>query len=176
MVDLPLSEVVQAAEGMRPSIGPDSHAGSANAAMYLVCRLLTDAIFSSDIRAIQLIVNRIDGSLPKDVEMDAYQTRFSDCMEQVMHMTRRDQLKLLPEDTVMMGLCKSLYALAVQDIYWDERRGRMRKRPPTDLKQERDSAMRMILERLGGRKTLVSSSVEREDVVIADWINALPGV
>lgn len=161
-------------EGMRPSIGPDSHAGSPNAATYLVCRLLTDAIFSSDIRAIQLVVNRIDGGLPKDVEMQDYQTQFSDCMEQVMHMTRRDQLKLLPEDTVMMGLCKSLYALATQDIYWDERRGRLRRRPPTDLKQERDAAMRMILERLGGRKTLVATHGDREDVEMADWIMELP--
>ena len=173
MADERLCDVVMGSEGMRPSIGPDSRSET-NAATYLVCRLLTDAIFSQDIRAIQLIVNRIDGGLPKDVEMDDYQTQFSDCLERVMSMRSKDQLSLKPEDTVMMGLCKSLYAMAVQDIYWDPRREQMRKRPPTDLKQERDAALRMILERLGGRKTLVATHDEREDVEMADWITSLP--
>lgn len=173
MADARLGDVVFAAEGGRRGIGPDSHAGTENAAMFLVCRLLTDAIFSNDIRAIQLVVNRIDGGLPKDVEMDGYRTRFSDCLAVVMSMTRSEQLVLHPDDTVMMGLCKSLYALAVQDIYWDAERGRMR-RPSTDRKQERDAAMRIILERLGGRKTMVAEGAQAEEVEAADWIAALP--
>lgn len=161
------------AEGMRPHIGPYSHEGSENAATYLVCRLFTDAIFSNDIRAIQLIINRVDGGLPKDVEIDDYSTQFSDCLNKVMRMTSGSQLRLSPDDTVMMGLCKSLYALSTQDIYWDEQRGRMR-RPSTDKKQERDAALRMVLERTGGRKTLVVESRERQDLQDADWIAALP--
>lgn len=173
MADARLGDVVFTAEGGRRGIGPDSHAGSANAAMFLVCRLLTDAVFSNDIRAIQLIINRIDGGLPKDVEMSDYRTRFSDCLSQVMSMDRSDQLVLHPDDTVMMGLCKSLYALAVQDIYWDDERGRMR-RPSTDRKQERDAALRIILERLGGRKTLVAEGKVEEVLEEADWIASLP--
>ena len=168
-----LCDVVMGSEGMRPSIGPDSRS-EASAATYLVCRLLTDAIFSQDIRAIQLIVNRIDGGLPKDVEMADYRTQFSDCLVNVMAMTSSDQLRLKPDDTVMMGLCKSLYAMAVQDIYWDQKRERVRRRPPTDLKQERDAALRMILDRLGGRKTLVEAHGERDDIEVADWIPVLP--
>ena len=163
------------AEGMRPSIGPGSHAGSRNAAEYLVCRMFTDAIFSQDIRAMQLIINRVDGGLPKDVEVDDYRTQFSDCINRVMSMTSGDQLKLLPDDTVMMALCKSLYALATQDIYWDSERGKMR-RPSTDKKQERDAALRMVLERAGGRKTMVAVHEAKEDIEEADWVSALPGV
>ena len=174
MANVPLGEVVFISEGGRQSIGPDSRKGSANAAMYMVCRLLTDAIFSNDIRAIQLIINRIDGGLPKDTEVDEYQTQFSDCLEQVMRMSTENQLKLLPTDTVMMGICKSLYALATQDIYWNEKTQTMRRRPPTDLKQERDAALRIILERLGGRKTLTVANKAREDLEQADWISALP--
>ncbi len=173
MANARLGDVVMAAEGMRPSIGPDSHEGSANAATYLVCRLFTDAIFSNDIRAIQLIINRVDGGLPRDVEVDDYQTQFSDCLNEVMEMTSGDQMALKPTDTVMMGLCKSLYALSVQDIYWDEQRGRMR-RPSTDKKQERDAAIRMVLERVGGRKTLVRVEQRAEEVEDADWIMSLP--
>jgi len=174
MANMPLGDVVFMAEGGRKGIGPDSRAGSPNAAMFLVCRLLTDAVFSNDIRAIQLIINRIDGGLPKDVEVDDYQTQFSDCLERVMAMTREEQLSLHPSDTVMMGICKSLYSLAVQDIYWDERRERVRRRPPTDLKQERDAALRIILERLGGRKTLVAVNQTKEEIGDADWISELP--
>ena len=169
-----MSDVVSMAEGMRPRIGPDSY-GQVSAATYLVCRLFTDAIFSEDIRAIQLIINRVDGGLPKDVEVDDYQTQFSDCLNRIMAVTDGTQLKVMPDDTVMMALCKALYALATQDIYWDGDRGRMR-RPSTDRKQERDAAMRMVLERTGGRKTLVAASQVKEDVEEADWLSALPGV
>lgn len=170
-----LGDVVMMAEGMRPGIGPDSREGSPNAATYLVCRLFTDAIFSNDIRAIQLIINRIDGGLPRDVEVDGYQTQFSDCLNEVLAMDRADQMALKPTDTVMMGLCKSLYALSVQDIYWNDDTGEFR-RPSTERKQERDAALRMVLERSGGRKTLVATSEVREEVEDADWIASLPGV
>lgn len=169
-----LGDVVMMSEGRRPGIGPDSRDGSPSAAAYLVSRLFTDAIFSQDIRAMQLIINRVDGGLPKDVEVHDYRTEFSDCLNEIMAMERGDQLRLLPQDTVMMALCKSLYALSVQDIYWDEAKGRMR-RPSTDRKQERDAALRMVLERTGGRKTLVAKADAREELVEADWVTALPG-
>ena len=168
-----LSDVVMMSEGMRPNIGPNSREGSANAATYLVCRMFTDAIFSQDIRTIQLIINRVDGGLPKDVEVDDYRTQFSDCLNEIMRMPVGDQVKLQPGDTVMMALCKALYALSVQDIYWDDGRGKMR-RPSVEKKQERDAALRMVLERTGGRKTLVATSRAKEEVEDADWISALP--
>jgi hypothetical protein len=174
MANAKMADVVFTSEGNRLTIGPDCRPGSANAATYLVCRLLTDAIFSNDIRAIQLVISRVDGGLPKDTEVDLYQTQFSDCLEQVMNMTTKAQLSVRPDDTVMMGICKSLYALAVQDIYWDARRQVLRKRPPTDLKNERDAALRIILERLGGRKTLMENRQMREAMEDADWIAELP--
>ena len=173
MANARMADVVMMSEGMRPGIGPDSHSGSANAATFLVCRMFTDAIFSQDIRAIQLIINRVDGGLPKDVEIGDYQTQFSDCLNAIMSMPSGDQLKLRPDDTVMMALCKALYALSVQDIYWDADRGKMR-RPSVDKKQERDAALRMVLERTGGRKTLVAAHEARESVEDADWIASLP--
>lgn len=173
MANARLGDVVQMSEGMRPHIGPESRPGTKNAAAYLVCRLFTDAIFSQDIRAIQLIINRIDGGLPKDVEVDDYQTQFSDCLNEVMLMESDEQMKLKPDDTVMMALCKSLYAMSVQDIYWDEERNRMR-RPSTEKKQERDAALRIILERMGGRKTLVATHGAKEEIEDADWVSALP--
>ena len=165
-----LGDVVSVAEGNRWMIGsvPDQ-----DAAEFLVCRLFTDAVFSQDIRAIQLIINRVDGGLPKDTELDDYRTLFGDCMNSVLAMSRADQLTVTPDDTVMLALCKSLYSIAVQDIYWDYEK--KRKRRPTDTqKKERDAALRMVLERAGGRKTLESKPIDIEDVEIADWISELP--
>lgn len=159
---------------MKPGIGfPRTNAQ--NAADFLVCRLFTDAIFNQDIRAIQLIINRIDGGVPKDVEMDGYRTLFADCFEEIMQMESSDQMKFEKDDTVIMGLCKSLYALAVQDIYWDEEKMRKR-RPSVERKQERDAALRMVLERTGGRKTTPIEVKEHDEINDADWINQLPDV
>lgn len=144
-----------------------------NAAEYLVARLFTDAVFSDDIRSIQLIINRIDGGLPKDVDVDRYQTEFGDCLNEVMQMTTEQQTKIDPDDSVMMALCKNLYQMATQDIYWNAELG-MKRRPSEAAKKERDAALRMVLERTGGRKTLTDVPAKIEDVEIAPWIAELP--
>lgn len=172
LANQPIKDVVILAEGKNPRIGFPY--GDKNAAHFLVARLFTDAVFSQDIRAIQLIINRIDGGLPKDTELDNYQTMFGDCLSRVMALTDGTQLKILPEDTVMMALCKSLYSTATEDIYWDYDKKCSRK--PTDSqKKDRDSALRMVLERTGGRKTLSSKNVEKEEIEVADWIKKLQG-
>ena len=161
-----IGDVVSIAEGNRFMIGMTT---GGNAADFLVARLYTDAIFSQDIRCIQLIINRIDGGLPKDVDVAKYRTEFGDCLNEIMEMTSDRQTMVMPEDTVMMALCKSLYQLATQDIYWDHEKSR-RRNPSDTAKKERDAALRMVLERTGGRKTLESIPVEKEEVEIAGWI------
>lgn len=143
-----------------------------NAADFLVSRLFTDAVFSQDIRSIQLIINRIDGGLPKDTEVADYQTEFGDCLNEIMSMKMADKGTIEPDDTVMMALCKSLYMLATQDIYWDSEKLRS-KRPSDSQKKERDAALRMVLERTGGRKTLSSVPKKKEDVGLAGWVAEL---
>lgn len=166
-----IGDVASVAEGNRFMIGA---AGGRTASDYLVARLYTDAIFSQDIRCIQLIINRIDGGLPKDTEVDLYKTQFGDCLNEIMGMTRDDQLMVYPEDSVMMAMCKSLFQIATKDIYWDYDKSRSR-RPSDSEKKERDAALRMVLERTGGRKTLSPSLAEHEDVEIAGWIADLSG-
>lgn len=165
-----ICDVVSMSEGNHFMIGM-MHAK--NAADYLVARLFTDAVFSDDIRSIQLIINRIDGGLPKDVDVARYRTDFGDCLNAVMQMTSDEQTKIDPGDTVMMALCKSLFQIATQDIYWNAEAG-MPRRPSDSVKKERDAAMRMVLERTGGRKTLSTVPQDVEEVEIAPWIASLP--
>lgn len=165
-----MADVVSVAEGEHWMIGA---AYAHTAADWLVSRMFTDAVFSDDIRSIQLIINRIDGGLPKDVDVDVFRTQFGDCLNEVMSMTKAEQVAIDPNDTVMMALCKNLYQMATADIYWDPEKKRKR-RPTEAAKKERDAALRMVLERAGGRKTLTSMPKELEDVEIADWIAQLP--
>lgn len=165
-----ICDVVSMSEGNHLMIGM---MGARNAADYLVARLFTDAVFSDDIRSIQLIINRIDGGLPKDVDVARYRTDFGDCLNAVMQMTSDEQTKIDPGDTVMMALCKSLFQIATQDIYWNAEAG-IPRRPSDSVKKERDAAMRMVLERTGGRKTLSAVPQDVEEVEIAPWIASLP--
>ena len=170
MAESRICDVVSMSEGNHLMIGM---MGARNAADYLVARLFTDAVFSDDIRSIQLIINRIDGGLPKDVDVARYRTDFGDCLNAVMQMTSDEQTKIDPGDTVMMALCKSLFQIATQDIYWNAEAG-MPRRPSDSVKKERDAAMRMVLERTGGRKTLSTVPQDVEEVEIAPWIASLP--
>ena len=163
-----MGRVVMISEHMNPQVRIP-YSGSENAAMHLVSRLFTDAVFNQDVRAIQTIINRIDGGLPKDVDLSSYQTYFGDCINQLLALTDGERLKVTPEDSVMMALCKSLYDIATEDIYWDPER-KVRKKPSDTKKQQRDNAMRMILERAGGRKTMSPVTKEKEEIELAGWI------
>ena len=163
-----MGQVVRTAEGQVPKVGFPNY--EKNAAQHLVSRMFTDAVFNQDIYVIQTIINRIDGGLPKDCEVDDYRTLFGDCMLEVLSMEKATRLKIYPEDTVMLALCKALYDIASEDIYWDNENGKRRK-PPTDKKKERDAALRMVLERAGGRKTAVEVVKALEDVEAAEWLS-----
>lgn len=176
-----MGEVVYNNEFGIPRIGVIS-GGLSDAKAYLASQMYTDAVFNGDIRVIQTIIGRVDGGLPKDTDVDEYQTLFGDCMNEVLVMTSNQQLKVLPTDTVMMALCKSLYDIATRDIYHvvkaDKHGNRASRKvnPSTEAKNARDSALRMVLERAGGRKTAVPKNPTQRDVVrVADWIQqALP--
>lgn len=172
MADRTLGDVVYLAEGKNPRIGFPKHY-SANATTFLVARLFTDAVFNQDIRAIQNIINRIDGGLPKDTDVDQCQTKFGDCINELLGYPLDQRHRISPDDSIMMAMCKSLYDIATQDIYWNEEKQMKIRKPPTDKKNERDAAMRMILDRAGGRKTHMEKIAEKESPKIAGWISDL---
>jgi hypothetical protein len=182
MAHLQMGQVVYRNEFDLPRVGTGTSAHQ-DAKAYLASQMYTDAVFYADIRVIQTIINRVDGGLPKDVDVAEYQTLFGDCMNQVLDMDDSVKLKVMPTDTVMMALCKSLYDLATADIYHEMKSDKHGNKwckkinPSTEKKQSRDSAMRLVLERAGGRRTTTpAKSAELGQVVVADWITkALPG-
>lgn len=177
----PMKDVVVILENGAPRMGFPGY--ESKHADLVVSTLFTNAVFDQDIYAIQTIIGRIDGGIPKDVDLATYQTEFGDCLQTVLQMPLDRQAKVEPDDTVMEALCKSLVDLASTDIYTkydkvDDGYGGTRfapvgkKKPNAQEKKEHDAALRMILERTGGRKTAPIKPIEEERIGLAPWIMA----
>lgn len=153
--------------------------GAKTAAQHLVSRMFTDAIFSQDIRTIELIINRIDGNSPRDDQMSSMQTLFGDTLNEILEIENPEDLRVTPEDTVMSALCKALYDLAASDIYHevDKETGDVRtKKPSTEAKKSHEAALRIVIERSQGRKTTPTLIEEAPEIGEADWLLSLqPG-
>lgn len=161
-----MGSVVKRAEGGFPYI----NVISASARAYLVARLFTDAVFNQDIRAMQLIIGRIDGAPKNDEDMGSYVTEFTDALNAVLDIDDGSKLVVTPQDSVMTAMCKSLVDLACMDIY-GMARARGHKKPSTEQKQDRDNAMRIVLERSAGKRTTPIAKPEpKEAPKLADWI------
>ncbi len=174
MATMRMADVVIIAEGRHPRIKwPHESNTSINATKFLVSRMFTDAIFNGDIRVIQTIVNRIDGGLPKDVDIEEARTLFGDCVNCILESPIDERIKVHPDDSVLMAMAKALYAEAVKDIYWNHELNKPVKKPTTEDKQSRDAALRMILERSQGRRTITSKEKQLENIEVAGWIKSL---
>lgn len=149
--------------------------GARCAAQHLVSRMFTDAIFSQDIRTIEVIINRIDGSNPRDDQMSSLQTLFGDAINRILEIEDPRELKVTPDDTVMDALCKSLYDLAAQDIYHteDEDGNIKDKRPSAEVKKSHEAALRIVIERSQGRKTTPTLVEDIPEIGEADWLLSL---
>lgn len=140
--------------------------------------MFTDAIFSQDIRTIELIINRIDGGNPRDDQVASMQTLFGDSINEVLDIEDPTLLRVTPDDTVMMALCKALYDLAAQDIYHqtDEDGNIHNKKPSAEVKKSHEAALRIVIERSQGRKTTPVLVEEKAQIGTADWLLSLqPG-
>ena len=173
MALMKMGKVVRIAEGNHRPYVSWPEGTSENAAMFLVSRLFTDAVFNQDIRSIKMIVQRIDGGLPKDTDVEDVQTMFGDCLLEILKMRNPERLKVSPKDTVLMALAKSLFDIAVEDIYYDYKKNRPILKPSTDRKNERDMALQMVIERTGGRRTMTAKAMQQEEIEEADWIAEL---
>lgn len=137
--------------------------------------MFTDAIFAQDIRTIELIINRIDGGNPRDDQMSSLQTLFGDTINRILEIENPVDLRVTPDDTVMDALCKSLYDLAVQDIYHEEdEEGNVKsKRPSAETKKSHEAALRIVIERSQGRKSTPTLVEELPEIQEADWLLSL---
>lgn len=137
--------------------------------------MFTDAIFSQDIRTIEVIINRIDGNNPREDQMSSLQTLFGDTLNEILATEDASQLKVTPDDTVMSALCKSLYDLAQADIYHriDIEGNEVAAKPSAETKKAHEAALRIVIERSQGRKTTPVLLEEAPEIGQADWLLSL---
>jgi hypothetical protein len=137
--------------------------GARCAAQHLVSRMFTDAIFSQDIRTIEVIINRIDGGNPRDDQMSSLQTLFGDAINRILEIEDPRELKVTPDDSVMDAL-----------YHEEDEDGNIKtKRPSAETKKSHEAALRIVIERSQGRKTTPTLVEELPEIKKADWLLSL---
>jgi hypothetical protein len=131
---------------------------------FFICRLIMDATEGQDIRVIKQLIARLDGAAPKDTEMEHYQTRLADVLEEILDYTDNKQLSIDPLDSPLMAIGKTIAYIALKPA----------KKGSTESKNCKDAAVGIILDRCGGRRT----TPLKGDLVIEyeepDWLTESP--
>lgn len=132
---------------------------SCNARSFFVFKLIYDAVFLKDVGLIDLIINRIDGIVPKQSDRDSYANIIGDALDDVLDMTRAEQLVIMPNDPAIIALAKSLIHISLQD-------------PGNNPMKKKDKvrATEIILNRCGGKKTEPTKPLIEEVYVEPEWM------
>lgn len=143
------------------------HETARDARDHFLASLILDAIMTpsreASMRAVKRIINRLDGSAPKDVDKDQYKSRVGDAIDAVLDIedAEKEKLSIGPGDTVLFAIAKSIVWVAVT--------------PPEecktpDQKNMKDVAVGIILERCGGRKSTPLRSEVKKVYAEPDWL------
>jgi len=134
-----------------------------NAKALFVSSLIFDAIFNCDIQSAKQVVSRIDGGVPDARKRGNYANIFGDALEDVLSYTNKEQLKIQPDDLVIIALAKVVVFVSMSD-------------PGKNVQKRKDKqdAIQMILERTGGRKSEPVKQIASVNYVNPDWMMGLP--
>jgi len=139
------------------------HETATNAKALFVSHLIFDAVFNYDIQALKQIVNRVDGSVPDSQKRRHYANIFGDALEDVLAYTDKSQLKIQPDDYVIIAMAKVCVWVSMSD-------------PGNNAQKRKDKndAIQMILERTGGRKSEPTKQLISTNYVEPEWMRGLP--
>lgn len=139
------------------------HESATNAKALFVSHLIFDAVFNYDIQSLKQIVARVDGGIPDAQKRKHYANIFGDALEDVLSYTDKRQLKIQPEDLVIIAMAKVCVWVSMSD-------------PGNNAQKRKDKndAIQMILERTGGRKSEPTKQLMTTNYVNPDWMKELP--
>lgn len=112
-----------------------------NARQYFVASLVFDAIFEQDMALIEILANRIDGTVPTSDNRESFANLMGDAIDDVLDMGNADQVKVYPSDRAIIALAKVVFHLATSPT-----RGNPVK------KREKQKAVEMVYARTAGRR------------------------
>ena len=132
------------------------------------CQLIMQCIFSSDafspdINIIKQVIKRIDGTVPDADQREGYANLIGDALEDVMDMTAADQTQVYPDDLTIIALAKAILYVSMQDCGKNYQK-----------KKDRQTAIEIILERTGGRKSAPVKQTETVSYIAPTWRQSLP--
>lgn len=130
---------------------------------YFCASLIYNAIFETDIAAIKEIAQRIDGTIPMENERDKFANIVGDAIEDIMEYQSSEDLRVYPDDIVVIALAKAVYYLATREVGKN-----------AAARKDRQQAIEMILTRVGGRKTEPVRETMTLEYVEPDWMHQLP--
>lgn len=155
---------------LEKTIGQVNASGMAaqNARTRFGCQLIMQGIFSSDafspdINIIKQIIKRIDGTVPDAQSRDGYANLIGDALEDVMDMTEVEQTAVHPDDLTIIALAKAILYVSMQDCGKNYQK-----------KKDRQTAIEIILERTGGRKSEPVKNTEVVNYIQPSWRSSLP--
>lgn len=134
-----------------------------NARTFFACSVIFNAVFDLDIGCISQIATRIDGTVPLENERDKCANLVGDAIEDVMNYEDMEAMSVSASDIAIIAIAKAMVYIAIQPVGKN-----------TSLKKDREKALDIVLNRIGGRK----SEPVREDHVLTyvepDWMKGLP--
>lgn len=134
-----------------------------NARTFFACSMIFNAVFDLDIGCINQIAIRIDGTIPLEGERDSCANLIGDAIEDVMSYENMSDMNVNASDIAVIALAKAMIYIAIQPIGKN-----------ISLKKDREKALDIVLNRIGGRK----SEPTKEDHVLTyvepDWMKGLP--
>lgn len=134
-----------------------------NARTFFACSIIFNAVFDLDIGCISQIAIRVDGTVPLENERDKCANLVGDAIEDVMNYEDSASMQVLASDLAIIALAKAMIYIAIQPVGKN-----------TSLKKDREKALDIVLNRIGGRK----SEPVKEDHVLTyvepDWMKGLP--
>lgn len=159
-LELTWGELIQLAER-----APDAES-------WWVANKFIDGILCEDIRTIKQIVSRIDGTAPADIDIKKYQTAFGDALREVFAIQdEADLVNIYGNESVMIAIAKTVFKIS---SWRGKFNGKKFIQLSSDKKAEKDQAVAMIYERIGGRKT-TPRKTDVAKFVSPDWMGLPEG-
>lgn len=132
---------------------------SLNARGYFVANTICCAVFDLDIGLIAEIVKRIDGLAPSKGDNHGYSEIFGDALMDVLDYGCPGELRIFPNDPVIVALAKAAIAVANADVGKN-----------MQARKDRQKAVQMVLDRTEGRRSEPAKPVEETVYEAPAWL------
>lgn len=125
--------------------------------------LVFNAVFDRDMGCIKQIAERIDGPVPDRKERDGFANILGDAIEDVLDYPAAEQTTVNQDDLGIIAVAKAVVYVSMMPVGNN-----------VQLKKDRQSAVEMVLKRVGGKRMEPVKQLVMPEYVDPDWMPRLP--